>query len=238
LHRIILLLIVIGLVFYFVHRYKRLNASRKKHSLRLLVLSVSIGVIVMLALAGKLSWIIAAFGVLLPLLPRMARLLMRFWPTLHPYLQRYQQNRQSSMQSRFVSLQIDMLSGGLKGEVLAGEHAGRSLQSLRIDELLQLLETYRQDDPESAALLSAYLDRVHAGWAGNDSADFKQADTDFSMELQQARDILGVADEANKKEIVKAHKRLMQKLHPDRGGSDYLAQQINKARDLLLKNIE
>jgi len=238
LQRIIILLIVIGLLLYFVHRYKRLSADRKKQSLRLLVLSVSVGVFVILALAGKLSWIIAAFGALLPLIPRMARLLMRFWPALLPYFQRYQQNRQPNMQSRFVSLQIDMLSGGLKGEVLTGVFAGRSLQSLSIDELLQLLESYRRDDPESAALLGAYLDRAHAGWAENTGADFKQEEANFSMELQQARDILGVAAKASKKEIVTAHKRLMQKLHPDRGGSDYLAQQINKARDLLLKNIE
>ena len=55
-----------------------------------------------------------------------------------------------------------------------------------------------------------------------------------SMDKQQAAEILGVAKDADVEEIKLAHKRLMQKLHPDRGGSDALAKQINKAKDVLL----
>ena len=54
------------------------------------------------------------------------------------------------------------------------------------------------------------------------------------MTAAQAREILGVKADASKEEIIMAHKRMMQKVHPDRGGSDYLAAQLNQAKDTLL----
>ncbi len=55
-----------------------------------------------------------------------------------------------------------------------------------------------------------------------------------NMTAAQAREVLGVKADASKEEIIKAHKRMMQKVHPDRGGSDYLAAQLNQAKDTLL----
>lgn len=57
-----------------------------------------------------------------------------------------------------------------------------------------------------------------------------------SMSVAEAYKILGLESNASKQEIILAHKKLMQKMHPDRGGSDYLAAQINLAKDVLLKN--
>ena len=54
------------------------------------------------------------------------------------------------------------------------------------------------------------------------------------MSREEAYQILGLEPNAEKREIIAAHRRLMQKMHPDRGGSDYLAGKINRARDVLL----
>lgn len=54
------------------------------------------------------------------------------------------------------------------------------------------------------------------------------------MTKAQAAEILGVSETASAKEIREAHRKLMGKLHPDKGGNDFLASQLNNARDRLL----
>lgn len=56
-----------------------------------------------------------------------------------------------------------------------------------------------------------------------------------AMDKAQAQQILEVSKDASQDEIMSAHKRLMAKNHPDKGGSTYLASQINQAKDVLLK---
>ena len=104
-----------------------------------------------------------------------------------------------------------------------------------------MLRDSRERDPQSAALLEAYLDRTRGdSWrdadtddAGSHSARPSPPD---SMSVNQAAEILGVPAEASDEEITAAHRRLIQKLHTDRGGTDYLAALINEARDTLLSD--
>ena len=235
--RIILLLLILVVVFYLLYRFKRLDQHKKKQLLKTLAIILSVGLLAVLVLTGRLNWLIAAIGALLPLLPRVARFFLGIWPTVLPYFKRYRQNRQSTMTTRFIHLQIDLLSGEFQGEVLEGDFKGLKLQIMSLEQLMLLLDRCKQEDVESAALLIAYLDRKYPDWARGDAESYKDSMSDSAMSEKQARDILGVPETADKNEIIKAHKRLMQKMHPDRGGSDYMAQQINKARDTLLSTV-
>lgn len=60
------------------------------------------------------------------------------------------------------------------------------------------------------------------------------APVQHAMTRQDAADLLGIDVNSGPEEIRLAHKKLMQKIHPDRGGSDALAKQINQAKDILL----
>lgn len=64
--------------------------------------------------------------------------------------------------------------------------------------------------------------------------DTPRASPGGQMDADEARRILGVSGSASREDIVTAHRRLMQKMHPDRGGSAHLAAQINRAKDILL----
>ncbi|MCL4125518.1 UNVERIFIED_CONTAM: hypothetical protein GTU68_022539 [Idotea baltica] len=122
--------------------------------------------------------------------------------------------------------------------VKSGLLSGQNLDDLSIDELLQLRDYYNQNDEDSRLLLENYLDRTHGNnWrAGQDNSSYSKNSTSSNTDLseQEAYAILGLEPGADRKTIITAHKRLMQKLHPDRGGSSYLAIKINQAKDLLV----
>jgi hypothetical protein len=138
-----------------------------------------------------------------------------------------------------LRMQLDHSTGELDGEVLRGPSAGRSLASLGLFELLDLLAACQRDDPRSVPLLETYLDRRQPDWRGHvasDQADGsgQKADATGVMDEATAYSILGLPPDAGADEIKAAHRRLMTKLHPDHGGSSYLAAQLNQAKDFLL----
>ena len=112
----------------------------------------------------------------------------------------------------------------------------KTLDQLDLEALLQLLREC-QDDQESVALLQTYLDREHADtWQQQAGAQGQQRTPNApgDMSREEALQILGLTADASETEIIETHRRLMQKLHPDRGGSAYLAATINLAKDKLL----
>ncbi len=209
----------------------------KRVGLGLLVLGVAF-----LAATGRLNWIAAAAFALLPLL-RRGWVLLRYLPFLRGLYARHQAGQgapsggqQSTVETRFLRMSLDHDSGDMDGEVLEGPYEGRFLSQMTRETLLDLLAQCQRVDDDSTALLEAYLDRHHGDWREPPGARQAHAGTAGGpMSEEEARAILGVGPDAAEEEVIQAHRRLMHKLHPDRGGSDYLAAKINQARDRLLE---
>jgi len=89
-----------------------------------------------------------------------------------------------------------------------------------------------------------YAPQLHRLWQnlnnGNaqENRQYKRRPARGGISKDEALEILGLKSGASQKDIIEAHRKLISKLHPDRGGSDYLAAQINLAKKILLANSE
>jgi len=138
----------------------------------------------------------------------------------------------SSVTTQWLEMTLDHATGETSGLVLKGRFKGARLAGLSLDDLLALRAELRVEDAEAAQLLDAYLARVHPD--ADDKAAPPPRSSAAGMAREEALDILGLQEGAGEAAIREAHRRLMQQLHPDRGGTDYLAAKINAARDVLL----
>ena len=142
----------------------------------------------------------------------------------------------SNVRSQFLDMSLDHDSGELSGEILAGPHAGHSLGEFDLAQLVAMMPSF---DAESVSLLESYLDRRFPAWRqhaqGDAAGGQRRAASGGKMTEEEAYQILGLQPGASRDDIAKAHRALMKKLHPDQGGSTYLAARVNEAKDTLLR---
>ncbi len=143
----------------------------------------------------------------------------------------------SEVETATLRMALDHDSGEMQGTVVRGRFEGRSLESMSFDELLQLLAECQANDEQSVNLLETYLDREQGpDWRDHAAAGGAQggATANAPMTRDEAHEILGLKAGASPEDVKEAHHRLMLKMHPDQGGTTYLASKINQAKDLLL----
>ncbi len=241
--RLLPLLAALGLALIFLWWFMRTPPEQVARKLRQALLWLGGGLLIFLAATGRLHWLFALLGAAAPFVQRMFRLL-QFLPMLQRLHALFQQNRSaggpsggqhSQVRTRFLHMQLDHDSGAMTGTVLRGRFKDRELAQLDLQQLLDLLRECATDE-QSASLLQAYLDRERGPeWREQAGArPHAESSAPGDMTRSEAYEILGLAADADKEAIIAAHRRLMQKLHPDRGGSAWLATRINLAKDLLM----
>ena len=199
------------------------------------VLKTSAGIA---ALVGAVVFVVLErFGIALPL-GVAGLVLLGLWPGSIGFGRRARKSpgQLSRVRSAFLEMELDHDSGAVRGRILAGRYEGTSLDTLSVATLIGLLT---EIDEESRDLLATYLDRRDPGWREHAQADATAGGSSTPrsgpMTQEEAYQILGLEPGASADEIGRAHRTLMKKLHPDQGGSTYLAARINEAKDTLLR---
>lgn len=139
--------------------------------------------------------------------------------------------RRTEVRTAFLEAWIDHDTGDVGGKVLAGTFSGQMLDSLTSEDLL-VLHRECASDADSRRILESYLDRR----LGDDWRNQRQPPRGFSgdMTRDEALAVLGLKEGATEADIKAAHRRLIQRVHPDVGGSAELAARINRSKEILL----
>ena len=234
-HRLIIAIAIIAIIFYLTQRINLLPPKARRKAFVTLSLTLITLLVLFLTVTGRLHWIGAALTGVLVLLRQLLPLIIRFIPTWLSYRGSgigSKSSKTSTVESRFIRMNLDHETGKMSGEVLSGEFEQWELDEMERPQLESLLSFCSQNDPDSARLLESYLTQRFP----DENFDSQESYSESSSQMQRAEalSILGLEGEPDSETIVNAHRHLMQKLHPDRGGNDYLAAKINQAKDILL----
>lgn len=222
---LILAVVVLALGLWFLARgFVAADPRVLARGLRYGGVGVGTAVVLFLAVRGELGPLLALGALAVPWLGRLRR-------AAPPSA-----GQTSRVETRFLRMVLDHDSGAMSGEVLHGAFKGRTLTSLAPAEAAALLESCRDEDPQSAALLEAWLDRTRPDWRERGERAETPRGGSGTMTQEEAYEILGLPPGASAEQIREAHRRLMMGVHPDHGGSTYLAAKLNQAKDLLLRS--
>ena len=150
-----------------------------------------------------------------------------------------QPGQTSSVRTDWLDASLDHDTGAIAATIVRGRFQGSALDELSLEALMNFYTDLAMEEADdSVRILESYLDQNHPDWRSHSpdesAGEQRPAKPDGNMTRAEARQILGVEPSASEAEIVQAHRRLIAKMHPDRGGSTYLATKINQAKELLL----
>lgn len=244
--RLLLLILLPVMAYYFAKSISQRFSLTPRQNQWLFFLIASLLVVAVLIAIGRLPvhFMLAPLGVAATFLLRMLPTLLRFLPMWQMLRNRAaassarKPGQTSTIRTAFFEMELRHDDGSMDGTVLGGSFAQKKLSMLDLQELLALYQECRRD-ADSAQVLEAYLDRNFPEWREQAQAQGQSEQStaidESTMTKPLALEILGLEELLDREQVIKAHRSLMQKLHPDRGGSDYLAKKINAAKTFLLE---
>ncbi len=233
--RLVLAIAVIIFLFWGYKRWRSLPPEKRKSSSFTIILYALAILAVIAVLTGRLHWIGAAIAGAAAIAKFGFSTILRAMPFLN-ILRKSSLFSEPRFSTAFLKVQLNINTGQMTGEIIKGPHEGKRLEDLSDEELATLEEHYQERDKRSYYLIRVLRQRKgHKYENTNDANSAMHSIEDPSR--KEAEQILGLPEDYTKEDVVKAHKSLIQKLHPDRGGNDYLASRVNLAKDILLKNL-
>ena len=249
--------IILGFLFLLVFFYLLRNSFQSskanyKRWLTKVTVILAGGILLLLVLTGRLH-VLAALGAGLLMLFRQLPLIFKALPVLQTIFGQAAAHRagqagkaaagqQSTLDTSLLAMTLDHDTGEIDGVVNAGGLKGQRLSEMGTDELRDLYQQAVAHHTDSVEVLETYLERVYGEqWYqkfGMTSSADKPSPGGEELSVDEACDILGVRPEASEQEIIAAHRKMMQKFHPDRGGSNYLAAKVNTAKEVLLSRVK
>jgi len=221
-------------LWWLLNSFAHANPARLARALRIFGGSLALGVAVLLGLRGRIDMALLFGSLGAWLLGWGSFRIPGFGGQAQPT-----PGGMSRVRSTSVEMELDHDTGEMNGTVLVGAFAGQRLSALDLAQLQHLLRECGSDDPDGVRLLEAYLDRRFPDWrmTARDDEQTQAGPRPSSgiMTEEEARQILDIRPGAGPEEIRQAYRKLMKKLHPDQGGSAYLAARVNQAKDVLLK---
>ncbi|TFH69057.1 hypothetical protein E3W66_03740 [Gammaproteobacteria bacterium LSUCC0057] len=234
--RLILLVAILLLLLWWWRSFNAKPAEQKRSFLITSGAYLLAAIAIAAALTGRMHWVGAALAALLAGGKTVLAVALRSAPILR-LVARLRPLR-PTMATSLIRVTFDLASSTVSGVLLpsesAGELAGSDVKQLTEQQYQQLWQLWQQSDRQSALLLRA----CRLGPAGYTQSADSSSDDGGALTVSQATQILGLSSAPSREQVVAAHRRLIQRLHPDRGGSDYLAAQINQAKQVLLDSLD
>jgi len=243
----LLALLTLPVLAYFLVKSLQDRFSFSPRQTRILFLIVAFLLVIgVLVLLGRLP-----IGAIFAPLGAALAFMLRFLPTLLRILPMWQifrsssvsanpksEGQSSTIRTEYFLMELQHDTGNMDGSVLRGSYSQRRLSELSLEELLEVFQEC-QPEPDSAQVLVAYMDRNYPDWRETSQENtYEDLVVDAQIDRKLALEILGLNEPFNGEDVINAHRQLMQKLHPDRGGSDYLAKKINLAKDFLIDEFD